>query len=401
MKHLVIIGMVVPEPGSTAAGIRMMQLVEVFREWNYRITLLTSAQPTAFSADISAVQIQLNDSAFDEQIRQLNPDAVLFDRYVSEEQFGWRVAENCPEAVRILDTEDLHFLREARRKAFSEGREATPEDLSNDIFIREIASILRSDLSLIISEFEYHLLISNFKISEKILFYLPFVSEYPDQSFRKFTERKHFISIGNFRHEPNWKTVLELKKIWPSIRYQLPDAEMHIYGAYISDKVFQLHNEKEGFVIKGRAGNVAELFEKYRVLLAPIPFGAGLKGKLWESMMYGLPNVTSSMGAEGMHFENLWNGFIEDHPAQFVDKAVLLYTHEKIWNSAQHNGFQILENKFRKLYFVPLFRAFLDDIFQKLRQHRTENYLGRLLSHQSMNATKYMSRWIEEKNRRK
>ncbi len=242
MKHLVIIGMVVPEPGSTAAGIRMMQLVEVFREWNYRITLLTSAQPTAFSADISAVQIQLNDSAFDEQIRQLNPDAVLFDRYVSEEQFGWRVAENCPEAVRILDTEDLHFLREARRKAFSEGREATPEDLSNDIFIREIASILRSDLSLIISEFEYHLLISNFKISEKILFYLPFVSEYPDHSFRKFTERNHFISIGNFRHEPNWKTVLELKKIWPSIRYQLPDAEMHIYGAYISDKVFQLHS---------------------------------------------------------------------------------------------------------------------------------------------------------------
>ena len=95
MKHLVVIGMVVPEPASTAAGTRIIQLMDLFREWEYQITFLTSARPTGFSEDIPVEEIRLNDSGFDERIRILNPDAVLFDRFVTEEQFGWRVAEQC------------------------------------------------------------------------------------------------------------------------------------------------------------------------------------------------------------------------------------------------------------------------------------------------------------------
>jgi hypothetical protein len=84
-----------------------------------------------------------------------------------EEQFGWRVAENCPKAIRLLDTEDLHCLRTARQKAFKENRAFALNDLlSEEVAKREIASILRCDLSFIISEFEMTILKEVFKLTQ-------------------------------------------------------------------------------------------------------------------------------------------------------------------------------------------------------------------------------------------
>ena len=400
MKHLVIIGLVIPEPASTAAGHRMMQLMQLFFEADFKISFLTASNNLEFSEKIEIQKIEINNESFDEKIRNLNPDVVLFDRYVTEEQFGWRVSDNCPEALKIIDTEDLHFLREARRKAFIEKRNIGKGDLVNEIFVREIASILRCDLSLIISEFEYDLLINDFKINPNLLFYIPFLTESFEKSETPFEDRKHFVSIGNFLHEPNWQTVLKLKQIWKSIRKKLPEAELHIYGAYTSQKVLELHNEKDGFLVKGRANSAKHIFDKAKVLLAPIPFGAGLKGKLWESMMFGLPNVTSSIGAEAMHQDLPWNGFIEDSDEVLVEKAIELYEDENIWNQAQENGYRILDSVYRKDLFDQIFINKVSELIKNLDSHRTENYLGKILQHHQLNSTKYMSRWIEEKKRK-
>ena len=400
MKHLVIIGLVIPEPASTAAGHRMMQLMQLFFEADFKISFLTASNNLEFSEKIEIQKIEINNESFDEKIRNLNPDVVLFDRYVTEEQFGWRVSDNCPEALKIIDTEDLHFLREARRKAFIEKRNIGKGDLVNEIFVREIASILRCDLSLIISEFEYDLLINDFKINPNLLFYIPFLTESFEKSETPFEDRKHFVSIGNFLHEPNWQTVLKLKQIWKSIRKKLPEAELHIYGAYTSQKVLELHNEKDGFLVKGRANSAKHIFDKAKVLLAPIPFGAGLKGKLWESMMFGLPNVTSSIGAEAMHQDLPWNGFIEDSDEVLVEKAIELYEDENIWNQAQENGYRILDSVYKKDLFAQIFINKVGELLENLDSHRTENYLGKILQHHQLNSTKYMSRWIEEKKRK-
>ena len=182
MKNLVIIGKVFPEPNSTAAGSRMIQLMDLFLTQNYQITFLSTATISENSFDLSSKNIQfqkilLNDSSFDELIKNLNPDFVVFDRFTTEEQFGWRVSEQVPNAVKILDTEDLHFLRNAREKAFRQNKNLENSDLINDVFKREIASILRCDVSLIISEFEMNLLIEKFKFDENILFYLPLFGE--------------------------------------------------------------------------------------------------------------------------------------------------------------------------------------------------------------------------------
>ena len=404
MKNLVIIGKVFPEPNSTAAGSRMIQLMDLFLAQNYQITFLSTASVSENSFDLSSKNISfqnivLNDSSFDELIKNLNPDIVVFDRFTTEEQFGWRVSEQVPNAVKILDTEDLHFLRTAREKAFKQNRNLEHLDLINDVFKREIASILRCDLSLIISEFEMNLLIEKFRIDENILFYLPLFGEVkkPETSF---SERKNFISIGNFLHEPNWQTVLQLKKLWKNIKNQLPEAEIHIYGAYASEKVFQLHNEKEGFIIKGRAESVETVFSQAKVLLAPIPFGAGIKGKLLESMQFGLPNITSAVGAEAMHGNLDWNGFITDNENEFVEKAVLLYQDENLWQKSQENGYKIVENRFKKELFEPHFIHKIQEISENLESHRNQNFLGQILQHHTLQSTKYLSKWIEEKNKK-
>lgn len=404
MKNLVIIGKVFPEPNSTAAGSRMIQLMDLFLTQNYQITFLSTASISENSFDLSSKNIQfqnilLNDNSFDELIKNLNPDIVVFDRFTTEEQFGWRISEQVPNTVKILDTEDLHFLRNAREKAFKQNKILENSDLINDVFKRELASILRCDLSLIISEFEMNLLVKKFKIDENILFYLPLFGEVK-KSETPFSERKNFISIGNFLHEPNWQTVLQLKKLWKDIKKQLQEAEIHIYGAYATEKVFQLHNEKEGFIIKGRAESVETVFNTAKVLLAPIPFGAGIKGKLLESMQFGLPNVTSAVGAEAMQGNHDWNGFITDKETEFVEKAVLLYQDENFWQISQENGFKIIENRFKKELFEPHFIHKIQEISENLESHRNQNFLGQILQHHTLQSTKYLSKWIEEKNKK-
>lgn len=408
-KKLLIIGFVWPEPTSTAAGTRMLQLIELFQKDNYNIIFVSTASKTNTSFNLESInintfEIELNNSNFDSFIKQLNPNIVLFDRFLTEEQFGWRVTKYCPHAIRILDTEDLHFLRKARQIAYKLNEELTIKQLMNNTANRELASIYRCDLSLIISKFELKLLKKTFKIDKSLLLYIPFLLEPTSfkkiESFPSFKERKNFMTIGNFKHEPNWNAVLYLKKeIWPLIRQKLPNVTMNIYGAYSSEKVHQLHNEKEGFLIKGWTDNIENVFKKSRVCLAPIQFGAGLKGKLIESMQYGTPSVTTTIGSESMHKKLPWNGFISNDPIKFAAYATELYTNEIIWKEAQKNGVRIINKCYSKIKYSQKLLKKINFLKENVENHRLTNTIGVILQHHSHNSTKFMSKWIEEKNK--
>src|SRR5690606_21748138 len=109
-------------------------------------------------------------------------------------------------------------------------------------------------------------------------------------------------------------------KIWETLKKRLPQTELHIYGAYPPEKVYQLHNASDRFFIKGKANDVNEIMQKYRVLTAPIPFGAGLKGKFIDGFKNGLPNVTTEIGCEGMNTEN-WGGLIAENDERFIEEV--------------------------------------------------------------------------------
>ncbi len=471
---MLFIGLVWPEPTSSAAGKRILQLVEFFLNRGDEVIFSSAASKSEASFDFSTfchsepkcnegeesldssylgmtndsfhnchsdeggifikeIPIKLNDSSFNEFVKKLNPEIVVFDRFVTEEQFGWRVTQECPNALQILDTEDLHFLRSAREKAFKKKEEI---HLYNETAIREIASILRCDLSLIIAEFEMNLLQNEFNIAPSLLHYLPFLENVchsevrgisnhqsneisplhsvsvemtkgivsdklqtnSTKQLKTYEERKDFVFIGNFLHEPNWQTVLHLKKnIWKKIKSRLPKANLHIYGAYPSQKVWDLHNEKEGFMVHGKADDALRVISDARILLAPILFGAGQKGKFIDAMTVGTPIATTLVGAESM-FDDEMPGISENDENEFIKKTIELYQNKEIWVKAQNTGLKILRAKFDKKLFEKEFNQKIINLQSELTVHRNRNFVGQILKSNSVNTLKYMSLWIEEKN---
>lgn len=409
-RHILIIGLHFPESKSSAAGSRMMQLIAVFQKNNWVITFASPAQKTNYSENlvewgIEIKKIKPNDSGVDEILKEINPNVVLFDRFMIEEQFGWRISQACPEAIKILDTEDLHFLRKARRQAYKEDRDFSDDDLFSETAKRELASILRCDLTLIISEVERDLLVEKFNISKDLLFYIPFLLDKtaPQKSlgFPTYNQRCNFMFVGNFWHPPNYDAVLWLKtEIWPLIRQQIPEARLHIYGAYTSQKLRQLEKKEEGFIVKGRAVDLSKIFQKHRILLAPLRFGAGLKGKFVEAMLNGTPSITTEIGAEGISGNYSFGGKVANYPKRIADLAVELYQNQKEWEKAQKDGFALIWTRFRKILFEQRLDNRIKDLEKNLKTHRQKNFVGQILQHHRQQSTKYLSRWIEEKNRK-
>jgi len=427
MKHtLLIIGYVWPEPNSSAAGTRMMQLIKLFQAHDWQITFASPSNLGEHRLDLTQLgiteqNIELNNRSFDDFLIKLQPDVVLFDRFMMEEQFGWRVEKQVPDAVRILNTEDLHSLREARQQQFKTVQKQENVSLTplwnqasshlfqlmaeSDLAQREIASILRCDLTLMISKFETQLLQNAFKIDAALLVTLPFVYPQITSPLPRFEQRQDFVFIGNFRHAPNWDSALWLKeKIWPEIRKQLPTAELHVYGAYPAKKVTNLHNPKQGFIVKGWAESAFEVISNARLLLAPLRFGAGIKGKLAEAMLYGTPSITTPIGSEAMLPDTTtnqdWPGYIGETEQNLIQHAVELYQDTERWSRAQRQGIKLGQQQYQQAKFSKDFIQQLNNIQNNLKSHRSQNFIGSMLRHHHHKSTQYMAQWIEAKNRK-
>ena len=401
--HCLIIGKVWPEPTSTAAGRRTLDILLSLQAAGWKLSYASSAQAGPHSLDMAVMgiaihTIQLNDSGFDIWLSKLAPDVVIFDRFMIEEQFGWRVEKVCPEALRVLDTVDLHCLRDARHQQLKTG---TPLDLFNDMALREIASIHRSDLTLKISEFETQLLKDVFSIADQQLAYWPFVLNSAVRESVSFETRQHFIMIGSFQHAPNLDAARWCKQvIWPLIHRALPTAELHLYGSYGDKYAGELNAPKASFHFKGRAEDALETMQQYRVNLAPLRFGAGLKGKLFDGFETGTPGVTTPVGAEGISSaECAWGCAVSDAPEVIAETAIQLYQDVMLWNHVQDCGQRIVEQRFSRGYWFDRLPQILVGARDRLEVNRKANFVGSLLRHHHHRSTEFMSRWIEAKNK--
>lgn len=388
----------------------MMQLLETFRDFGYKVIFGSTAATTPYSLDLDAMQIesvslQMNHSSFNAFIQDLKPHIVVFDRFMTEEQFGWRVAECAPQAVRVLNTEDLHSLRKSREDCYKVGEEFSLNHWKNHpLTSREMASIYRSDLSLMVSTYEMQLLTQEAVVPENMLLHLPLMSAelYPDDvlSWPSFETRRDFVCVGNGKHTPNVEAIKTLKKtIWPIIRKALPKAKLCIYGAYLPQQVLEMHHPKEGFEIMGWIEDLGRVLQNARLLLAPIQFGAGIKGKLIDAMENGTPSITTVIGAEGMHDNVMWPGAICPNLEHFAQDAIDLYQNQEKWKQAQTQGIMIINSQYVKRKLQDKLIERLADLGNQLEIHRTQNLVGKMLQHQGLAATKYMGKWIEEKNK--
>ena len=420
--HVLIIGYVWPEPRSSAASGHVMQLIDCFLEQGWRITFASAATEGERRADltrlgIDEVAIAVNDSRFDTFVAELQPDVVLFDQFLMEEQFGWRVEKHAPDALRVLETCDLQSLRQARQQLLKDvvkaGRDcsdalfAAPDAemfrrmAVTDLAQREIASFYRCDLNLLVSDVELDLLTRYFRVPAELLHLCPLMLRDPPAHGRGFDQRQHFLTIGNFRHAPNWDAVLWLKNtLWPLIRQQLPTAQLHVYGAYTPPKATALHNAAQGFHIKDWAEDALEVMSAARVSLAPLRFGAGIKGKVMDAMACGTPTVTTPIGAEGMQGDLPFPGAVAGNAQALADEAVRLYTDQAAWQDAQTAGWHILAERFRFEVHCKTLVERIRQLLEDLPVHRAANFTGAMLRHHQHKSTQYMSQWIEAKNRK-
>ncbi|WP_445178457.1 glycosyltransferase [Pseudomonas sp. McL0111] len=419
---VLVIGYVWPEPRSSAASGHVMQILETFLEQGWDITFSSPAGHGEHKADLAGlgireVPIELNNGSFDIFVTELAPDIVLFDQFMMEEQFGWRVEKCCPDALRVLETSDLQSLRHARHQRLKDCLKSAPDlqDFSSlyapalleefelmsdsDIAKREIAALYRCDLNLMISEVEIDLLVEQFGLPRSLLHWCPLMIDLPVGEHRSFGDRAHFLSIGNFRHAPNWDAVLWMKTtIWPLIRAQLPQAQLHIYGAYTPPKATALHNPAQGFHVMNWAEDALQVMSAARVCLAPLRFGAGIKGKIVDAMLCGTPSITTPIGAEAMHGDQPWPGAIACTAQDFADRAVHIYRDQALWNEASQAGDALLAHRYQRTVHGPALIEKLHACLKNIKQLRKLNFTGSMLRHHHHKSTQYMSQWIEAKN---
>ena len=396
--HCLVLGKVWPEPASTAAGRRTCDLIGVLTAAGWRVSFASPAHPSdrarALSRDgVATYSVQVNDPAFDRWVAGLQPDIVIFDRFMTEEQFGWRVAQQCPGALRVLDTSDLHCLRSAREVQLKLGGAL---QLKSETAVREIAAIYRSDLTLMISEFEMAVLRREFSVPESLIAYWPFAVS-PAEGGPTYQEREHFIMIGSFLHAPNLDAARWCREaIWPRIREALPAAELHIYGSYGERYARELHRPEAGFYFKGWANDAFSTMARYRVNLAPLRFGAGLKGKIFDGFRTGTPSVATPIAAEGIFEGPEWS---RDSADSFAQAAVELYRDAAGWQARQRAERLACQKRFAPQYWQPRLLEILDCALADRDQQREANFTGQMLRHHHHRSTEYLSRWIEAKNR--
>ena len=220
-----------------------------------------------------------------------------------------------------------------------------------------------------------------------------------------FEARQHCILIGSFMHAPNVDAARWCKQaIWPLIRKALPAAELHCYGSYGDKFKGELHAPKLGFHFKGRAEDALATMANYRLNLAPLRYGAGLKGKVFDGFQTGTPTVTTPIGAEGVTGAMDWGCPISSRPATSLPTPrSTLYARRRIdGRRVQAQGQQHRDGSAFDAARVAATaaRSCCEAVrSRRATEDRQQHFTGRMLRHHHHRSTEFMSRWIEAKNR--
>ncbi|KAF1331607.1 Glycosyl transferase group 1, partial [Globisporangium splendens] len=429
-KKVILTGSVWPERTSSAAGVRSSDLIEILQAHGFQVLCVSPSrvnehtEKLAIEHNVQCVQADANTDTFQNLLLETSPQVVIFDRFIAEEMYGWQAKKYAPDAVRVLDLQDVHFVRKAREFLVKKQNVLFPETLDGyhlnvdpveKQVIRELASIHRSDLTLYVSNFERDLLVNRFQIHGDALYCCDFFYPETDPStFKGFAERKDIAFIGSFKHPPNVDAIEWMKQsILSEFRQQAKMAnpsnvpEIHIYGSYGNTARYaKLADPAQGFRLMGFAPDVHDTLHQYRLTVAPLRFGAGIKGKVADSWHVGTPCVSTSIGAEGMEAQasqgssaaSQWGGIIADEPAAFARAMATLYADEPQWRAAQAAGAAICNARYNKRRNASALMQRLEHALVHKQSLRGDNWMGKILWSEKYRATEYMSRFIRAKN---
>lgn len=271
-----------------------------------------------------------------------NFDIFYFIRANVAEQALTAAEQISPFSPKIFHAPDISFLREIRAAQLN----GNMDDLrkANEIKQHELEIMSRCDHVVVVSPTEASLLqelLPNQSIS-----IFPALYANVETSVIPYNKRNDIFFLGGFAHAPNVDAVLWFcKEIWPLIHKELPHVNFHIIGAEAPNEIRELSN-LAGVKFHGYIEELNSILQQYRVGIAPLTYGAGIKGKVAVTLGAGIPCVCTNVAAEGMGIINNVNGAIADNAKDFADAVIRIYNDENLWNTISQNGISLIKQKF-------------------------------------------------------
>jgi glycosyltransferase involved in cell wall biosynthesis len=240
----------------------------------------------------------------------------------------------------IFDMVDFHYLR-MKREAELTGDAAKLKDAEKHLKV-EMGNCEKADKIIVISGKDKEALLNYYNDASKMEV-VGNIHQFKNKpaDFKGFTERQGLLFIGGFDHKPNEDAVVFLhEKVMPLVWNTNPDINVNIVGSNPTDIVTALHSEK--FNIIGFVEDVMPYFNDAKLFVAPLRYGAGIKGKIGQSLEYSLPLVTTSIGAEGFDFGSFVDAMIADDAEGLAQKILAAYTNEELWNGISNNSENVI-----------------------------------------------------------
>jgi GT2 family glycosyltransferase/glycosyltransferase involved in cell wall biosynthesis len=362
-KNILVIDHHLPMPDRDSGSLRMFQILKLLHQLGHRVTFIPDnlADMPPYTAELQKRGIKVVHHPYVKKVRDyLIAHGPEFDVVVlSRCQFARKHIADArlyaPQSRIIFDTVDLHFLREEREACLTGDPEIQRKAQETKQW--EYDLIDQSDETWVVSSTEQRLL----------------QKEWPDKSFQlvsnivdvpgsntPFALRRDWLFIGGFQHPPNIDAVLFfLKEIYPLISEHLGDAKFYIIGDKAPPEIVALSNEKT--IVAGLQRDVRPFFESVRLSVAPLRYGAGVKGKINQSMAFGVPVVATSVAVEGTKLNDREEILVADAPEDFARAVIELYESEDLWNRLSKNGIR----KTRALYSAKAARKKLQTLFSE------------------------------------
>ncbi len=267
-------------------------------------------------------------------------DTVWVSRRDVAEQLAADVRSWFPRARFVYDTVDLHFLREEREEELLR----IPRDVAarEQRRLREVRLFRSADVTVAVSRAEAEL-ISQLAPDVPVTV-ISNIHSAPPIPFRQFNQREGVVFVGGFAHPPNVDGIVWFaREVWPAIR-QATDAHLWIVGPAPPPTVRSL--ESESVAVVGHAPDLRWYLASSRVSVAPLRYGAGVKGKVGQAMAAGLPVVTTAIGAEGMGIVDGEHALVCESSEHFAEAVISVYTDPTLWAKLSQAGRALVETDY-------------------------------------------------------
>lgn len=282
------------------------------------------------------------DSSLDDHLRRRGAEydvAIVFRGAVASKHLEV-IRRHAPQAPIIFNNMDIHFLRLQRQadvEQRSDLRVAAAEMRKKELYVVNAA-----DCTVTPSDQELRILSAEAPRARVMVF--PYMFDVVGTK-TPFQQRSDILFLGGYTHAPNVDAVkFFVREVWPLVRVKLPGVRFWAAGANPPDEIRAL--ACDDVVVTGRVEDLAPLFDRCRVFVAPLRYGAGLKGKVATSMAHGLPCVVTSIAAEGMSLEQGRHVLIEDVPLSFADAVCRLYSDPVLWERLQREALEFAANSY-------------------------------------------------------